>query len=289
MMKVRKAIIPAAGFGLRFLPATKAQPKAMLPLVDKPQIQYVVEEALQSGIEQFIIITGRGKEAIENHFDVSYELEDTLRKKNKDGYLELVQDISHMIQNIAYVRQKEARGLGHSVLQARHLIGNEPVAILLPDDIIVSEPPCLRQMIDVFDRYQCSVVAIQEVPRAEISSYGVIEPRTVEDRIFHIMGMVEKPPVAEAPSNLAIIGRYVLTPEIFDILEATQPGRGGEIQLTDAMAQLLKRQAIYGYQYTGTRYDAGDKLGFLKATVSLALSRPDIAEGFRAYLKSLDL
>jgi len=288
-VKVRKAVIPAAGFGLRFLPATKAQPKAMLSLVDKPQIQYVVEEAIESGIEQFIIITGRGKQAIENHFDISYELEDTLRRKKKEGYLELVQDISQLIKTICYVRQKEALGLGHSILQARHWVGDEPFAVLLPDDIIEGTPPCLKQMLNVFDRYQCSVVAVQQVPGEDISSYGVIEPRTVEDRTYHILGMVEKPPADKAPSDLAIIGRYILTPEIFDVLENTEPGKGGEIQLTDAMARLLQRQAIYGYQFTGIRYDAGDKIGFLKATVEIALKRPDIGPEFREFLKQLDL
>ncbi len=288
-MKVRKAVIPAAGFGLRFLPATKAQPKAMLSLVDKPQIQYVVEEAISAGIEQFIVITGRGKEAIENHFDISYELEDTLRRKKKEGYLELVQDISHMIDTICYVRQKEALGLGHSILQARHLVGDEPFAVLLPDDIIENTPPCLGQMLTVFDRYQCSVVAVQKIPGEDISSYGVIEPRAVEERTYHILNMVEKPPADKAPSDLAIIGRYILTPEIFEILAETTPGKGGEIQLTDAMATLLKRQAIYGYQFEGTRYDAGDKLGFLKATVEIALDREDIGPEFREFLKNLEL
>jgi len=288
-MKVRKAIIPAAGFGLRFLPATKAQPKAMLPLVDKPQIQYVVEEAIHSGIEQFIIITGRGKQAIENHFDISYELEDLLKKKNKDGYLELVQDISHMITHMAYVRQKEALGLGHSILQARHLIGDEPFAVLLPDDIIEGSPPCLGQLIGVFERFQCSVVAVQRVEGDDISSYGVIKPRLVEERTFQILDMVEKPPAKDAPSDLAIIGRYILTPEVFDILERQTPGRGGEIQLTDALATLLKNQAIYGHAFTGTRYDAGDKLGFLKATIEIALSRPDIGGPLREFLRELEL
>jgi UTP--glucose-1-phosphate uridylyltransferase len=287
--KVRKAIIPAAGFGLRFLPATKAQPKAMLPLVDKPQIQYVVEEALQSGIEQFIIITGRGKQAIENHFDVSYELEDLLRKKGKEPYLSVVQDISHMLEHVAYVRQKEALGLGHSILQARFLVGDEPFAVLLPDDIIENDPPCLKQMIDVHERYQCSVVAVQEVPRDDISSYGVIEPRLIEERINQVLAMVEKPPADKAPSNLAIIGRYILTPEIFEVLEKTTPGKGGEIQLTDAMATLLRKQAFYGYQFQGIRYDAGDKIGFLKATIEMALKRSDIGPELRDYLKTLAL
>jgi UTP--glucose-1-phosphate uridylyltransferase len=287
-MKVRKGIFPVAGLGTRFLPATKAQPKVMLPLVDKPIIHYVVDEAVQSGIEDIIFITGRGQAAIENYFDVSFELEEFLRLKKKTGELEELNGISNLI-NPCYLRQKQAKGLGHAILVARHIIGAEPFAVFLGDDIIESEVPCMRQMLTVFERYKCSVVALQRVERSATSSYGIVQPRQVEDRIFQVLDMVEKPNPDEAPSDLAIIGRYILTPEIFDVLEHTPPGKGGEIQLTDALRELLKRQVIYGYVFEGTRYDTGDKMGFLKATVEYALRREDIGKEFLEYLRTLQL
>jgi UTP--glucose-1-phosphate uridylyltransferase len=291
--KVRKAVFPAAGLGTRFLPATKAQPKEMLPLVDKPLIQYGVEEAIRSGIQNIIIVTGRGKSAIEDHFDVSFELEHLLESRNKTETLAIVRDISDMI-NVAYVRQKEALGLGHAVLRARELVGREPLAVVLSDDVIYSEVPCLRQLLDVYEFFGASVLALMEVPSDNISAYGVVEAEPVshngeEDRVFRIRNLVEKPKPSEAPSNLAIIGRYVLTPEIFDSIEAIEPGSGGEIQLTDALKHLLCSRPIYGYRFQGTRYDAGDKLGFLKATVEFALRRKDLGGEFREYLKGLEL
>jgi UTP--glucose-1-phosphate uridylyltransferase len=291
--KVRKAVFPAAGLGTRFLPATKAQPKEMLPLVDKPLIQYGVEEAIRSGIQNIIIVTGRGKSAIEDHFDVSFELEHLLESRNKMETLAIVRDISDMI-NVAYVRQKEALGLGHAVLRARELVGREPLAVVLSDDVIYSEVPCLRQLLDVYEFFGASVLALMEVPSDNISAYGVVEAEPVshngeEDRVFRIRNLVEKPKPSEAPSNLAIIGRYVLTPEIFDSIEAIEPGSGGEIQLTDALKHLLCSRPIYGYRFQGTRYDAGDKLGFLKATVEFALRRKDLGGEFREYLKGLEL
>jgi UTP--glucose-1-phosphate uridylyltransferase len=290
-MKVRKAVFPAAGLGTRFLPATKAQPKEMLPLVDKPIIQYGVEEALNSGCDQIIIITGRGKAAIEDHFDVSYELEKMLEERGKSDLLAVVRQISDMI-HVAYVRQKEAMGLGHAVLMARELVGNEPFAVLLADDVIDANPPCLRQMMDVFEQTQSSIIAIQEVPREAISSYGAIAIKPVEghgNRLFEITDLVEKPKPQEAPSNLAVIGRYILTPTVFETLARTPLGAGGELQLTDGMRELLKREKIYGYRFEGKRHDAGDKLGFLKATVEFALKREDLGNDFREYLKSLAL
>jgi UTP--glucose-1-phosphate uridylyltransferase len=291
--KVRKAVFPAAGLGTRFLPATKAQPKEMLPLVDKPLIQYGVEEAIRSGIQNIIIVTGRGKSAIEDHFDVSFELEHLLESRNKTETLAIVRDISDMI-NVAYVRQKEALGLGHAVLRTRELVGREPLAVVLSDDVIYSEVPCLRQLLDVYEFFGASVLALMEVPSDNISAYGVVEAEPVshngeEDRVFRIRNLVEKPKPSEAPSNLAIIGRYVLTPEIFDSIEAIEPGSGGEIQLTDALKHLLCSRPIYGYRFQGTRYDAGDKLGFLKATVEFALRRKDLGGEFREYLKGLEL
>jgi UTP--glucose-1-phosphate uridylyltransferase len=291
-MRVRKAVFPAAGLGTRFLPATKAQPKEMLPLVDKPIIQYGVEEALAAGCDQIIIITGRGKSAIEDHFDVSYELEKMLEERGKTDLLAIVRQISDMI-HVAYVRQKEAMGLGHAVLMARELVGNEPFAVLLADDVIDAQKPCLEQMIDVFNETQCSVIAAQEVNGPAISSYGVLDAKKVEGhfggRAWDIHNLVEKPPVEEAPSNMAIIGRYVLTPAIFDTLERTPLGTGGELQLTDGLRELLKKEKIYGYAFEGKRHDAGDKLGFLKATVEFALKRDDLGKPFREYLKALDL
>jgi UTP--glucose-1-phosphate uridylyltransferase len=289
--KVRKAVFPAAGLGTRFLPATKAQPKEMLPLVDKPLIQYGVEEALHSGIQNIFIITGRGKTAIEDHFDVSFELEHALESKGKKDLLSIVRGVSDMI-DVSYVRQKEALGLGHAVLRARELVGAEPFAVILSDDVIDAEIPCLRQLLDIHAFYGASVVALMEVEGEAISSYGVVDAEPVvhnggSGRLFRIRNMVEKPKASEAPSNLAIIGRYVLTPEIFESLDATPAGRGGEIQLTDGLKHLLRNRPIYGYKFEGKRYDAGDKLGFLKATVEFALNRHDLGADFREYLKQL--
>ena len=289
-MKVRKAVFPAAGLGTRFLPATKAQPKEMLPLVDKPIIQYGVEEALASGCDQIIIVTGRGKSAIEDHFDVSYELEKMLEERGKTELLSIVRHISDMI-HVAYVRQKEANGLGHAVFVARELVGNEPFAVLLADDVIDADVPCLKQMIDVYNETKSSVIAIMEVDKKAISSYGAIagKPVSGNNRIFDVQGLVEKPRAEEAPSNLAVIGRYVLTPRIFEMLAETPLGTGGELQLTDGMRQLLKHEKIYGYRFEGRRHDTGDKLGFLKATVEFALKRDDLGGPFREWLESLDV
>jgi UTP--glucose-1-phosphate uridylyltransferase len=289
--KVRKAVFPAAGLGTRFLPATKAQPKEMLPLVDKPIIQYGVEEAMAAGCDQIIIVTGRGKSAIEDHFDVSYELEHMLEERGKMDLLEIVRKISDMIY-IAYVRQKEAMGLGHAVLTARELVGDEPFAVLLADDVIDATPPCLKQMIDVFDALGCSVIATQIVEGKAISAYGVLDVKPVDGhngRLFEIHNMVEKPKLEDAPSNLAIIGRYILTPAVFETLAETPLGTGGELQLTDGMKLLLKREKMYAYVYEGKRHDTGDKLGFLKATVEFALKREDLGGPMREYLKSLKL
>jgi UTP--glucose-1-phosphate uridylyltransferase len=286
--KVRKAVFPAAGLGTRFLPATKAMPKEMLPLVDKPLIQYAVEEAIESGITNVVIVTGRGKQAIEDHFDVSFELERLLETKGKTLLLEQTRAVSEMV-DIAYVRQKEALGLGHAVLRAKELVGPEPFAVVLADDVIASVTPCLRQLIEVYERYGAPVVALMEVPREKISAYGVVDAEPVDGagRVFRIRNMVEKPKPGEAPSNLAIIGRYVLVPEIFASIEATGPGSLGEIQLTDGLKHLLRSQAVFGLKFEGTRHDAGDKLGFLKATVEFALRREDLGAEFREYLKRL--
>jgi len=291
--RVRKAVFPAAGLGTRFLPATKAQPKEMLPIVDKPIIQYGVEEALHSGIQNIIIVTGRGKSAIEDHFDVSFELEYLLETRAKKELLSIVRGISDMI-NVSYVRQKEALGLGHAVLRAMELVGDEPFSVVLADDVIESETPALRQLLDVHNFFCAPVLAVMEVPGENISSYGAIDAEPVRhngssDRVYRIRDLVEKPTAADAPSNLAIIGRYVLTPEIFDSLQAIEPGSGGEIQLTDALKHLLRSRPIYAYRFEGTRYDAGDKLGFLKATVEFALRRHDLGGPFREYLKGLKL
>ena len=287
-MRIRKAILPAAGLGTRFLPATKAQPKEMLPIVDKPTIQYVVEEAAASGIETIIIVTGRGKNAIEDHFDRSLELQTALERKGKEKELQEIQHISELA-TFCYIRQKEPLGLGHAILVAKALVGNEPFAVLLGDDIIDAEPPCLRQMMVAFEEYQSSMIAVQQVPWEETGSYGIIDPKQIRDSIYQIEDLIEKPPPGSAPSDLAIIGRYILTPEIFEALEATQPDEGGEIQLTNGLRVLLGSQPVYGYAFEGRRYDAGSKLGFLKATVQFALKRRELAPGFRAYLKSLDL
>jgi UTP--glucose-1-phosphate uridylyltransferase len=291
--KVRKAVFPAAGLGTRFLPATKAQPKEMLPIVDKPIIQYGVEEAIHSGIQNIIIVTGRGKTAIEDHFDVSFELEYLLESRGKKDLLAIVRGISDMI-SVSYTRQKEALGLGHAVLRAQELVGEEPFAVVLADDLIDAETPCLRQLLDVYEFFNAPVLAVMEVPREKISAYGVIDAEPVShngasDRVYRIRDLVEKPKAAAAPSNLAIIGRYVLTPEIFSSVQAIDPGSGAEIQLTDALRHLLRSRPIYAYRFEGTRYDAGDKLGFLKATVEYALRRHDLGEPFREYLKGLKL
>lgn len=291
--KVRKAVFPAAGLGTRFLPATKAQPKEMLPIVDKPIIQYGVEEALQSGIQNIIIVTGRGKTAIEDHFDVSFELEYLLESRGKKDLLGIVRSISDMI-NVSYVRQKEALGLGHAVLRAMELVGDEPFAVVLADDVIEAETPCLRQLLDVYSFFGAPVLAVMEVPREAISAYGCIDAEPVahngsKDRVYRIRDMVEKPHPDEAPSNLAIIGRYVLTPEIFHSVQEIDPGSGGEVQLTDALKHLLRSRPLYAYRFEGTRYDAGDKLGFLKATVEYALRRNDLGGPFREYLQGLKL
>ena len=293
LAKVRKAVFPAAGLGTRFLPATKAQPKEMLPLVDKPLIQYGVEEAIHSGIQNMIIVTGRGKTAIEDHFDVSFELEQLLESRGKKDLLSVVRNVSDMI-DVAYIRQKEALGLGHAVLRAKDLVGQESFAVVLSDDVIASETPCLRQLLDIHEFFGAPVLAVMEVPKESLSSYGVVDADPVahngpKDRLFRIRDMVEKPKPSDAPSNLAIIGRYVLTPEIFHCITQVEPGSGGEIQLTDGLKHLLRSRPIYAYRFEGTRYDAGDKLGFLKATVEFALQREDLGRPFREYLKGLKL
>ena len=286
--KIRKAIIPAAGLGTRFLPATKAQPKEMLPIVDKPTIQYIIEEAIGSGIEEILIITGRNKKCIEDHFDKSVELEMELKKNNKNELLEVVQDISEMV-DIHYIRQKEPKGLGHAIRCAKTFVGDEPFAILLGDDIVYNEEkPCLKQLIDCYNEYKTSILGVQTVDHENVSKYGIIDGITIEDRVSKVKGLVEKPSVEEAPSNTAILGRYIVTPKIFDILDNTKPGKGNEIQLTDALMQLLKEEAMYAYNFEGRRYDVGDKLGFLEATVEYALRKPEIRDDFINYLRSIE-
>ena len=292
-MTIRKAVLPVAGLGTRFLPATKAQPKEMLPLVDKPLVQYAVEEVTASGIPIVIFVTGRGKKAIEDHFDVSLELEQELAGRNKEDLRDQMRSISGLLQ-IVYVRQKFPKGLGHAILTAKDLVGDEPFAVLLSDDVIDSRVPCLKQMMAVYEQYGTSVVAIQRVPKSAVSSYGIIRARPIREkvwggRLFQIDDMVEKPRPGDAPSNLAIIGRYLLTPAIFRELESTRPGAGGEIQLTDALRRLLKQEPVYGFEFEGRRHDAGSKQGFLQATVEMALKRPDLAKEFRKYLRSLKL
>jgi UTP--glucose-1-phosphate uridylyltransferase len=291
-MRVRKAVFPAAGWGTRFLPATKAQPKEMLPLVDKPVIQYAVEEAVGAGIEQVIIVTSSQKRAIEDHFDHSYELEALLEAKGDIEMLRRVRQIGDMAQ-ISYVRQKEQLGLGHAVLMAKEVVGHEPFAVILSDDVVIAEEPCIAQLIEVYRERHASVVAVMEVGREETSRYGVIDVdpagRADNPRVHKVRGLVEKPPPEEAPSTLAIIGRYVLTPKIFEKLEQTPRGAGGEIQLTDAIQALMNEQDVYAYQFEGTRYDAGTTMGWLKASVELALERPDLGAEFRHYLAGLDL
>lgn len=285
--KIRKAIIPAAGLGTRFLPATKAQPKEMLPIVDKPTIQYIIEEAVASGIEEILIITGRSKKCIEDHFDRSVELELELEKSGKEQMLKMVREISDMV-DIHFIRQKEPRGLGHAISCAKTFVGNEPFAVLLGDDIVYNEGrPCLKQLIDCYDEYKTSVLGVQTVEAKDVNKYGIVNGIHIEDRVYKVKGLVEKPPVEEAPSNVAILGRYIITPQIFKILEETKPGKGGEIQLTDALLKLIDEEAMYAYDFEGTRYDVGDKLGFLKATVEYALRREDLRDGFIEYLNTL--
>jgi len=289
VMKVRKAVFPAAGLGTRFLPATKAQPKEMLPLVDKPMIQYVVEEAVASGLSEIIIVTGRGKRAIEDHFDSAFELEYYLNDRGKTDELAQIKTISELA-SVSYVRQREPLGLGHAILCARSLVGDEPFAVFLGDDIIGgTQAPCMRQLLDVSDRHQAPVIAVQRVPQHQIHQYGVIKARQIENRVHEILDLVEKPKAQDAPSDLAIIGRYVLPAEIFELLAGTKADTRGEIQLTDALRTLRARRPMYAVEFEGRRYDTGDKLGFLKATVEFALSRPDLATDFRTYLKSLNL
>jgi UTP--glucose-1-phosphate uridylyltransferase len=285
-MKVRKAIIPAAGLGTRFLPATKAQPKEMLPIVDKPTIQYIVEEAIASGIEEILIITGRNKRAIEDHFDKSVELELELQQRNKSELLKQIQDISNLV-DIHYVRQKEAKGLGHAIYCARAFVGNEPFAVLLGDDVVDSEVPCLKQMINIYNQYNATVLGVQQVNNADVTKYGIIDFESVTDRIFRVTNMVEKPEIDSAPSNIAVLGRYIINPEIFQILERTTPGAGGEIQLTDALRVLATKQPVYAYKFDGKRYDVGSKIGFLQATIEYALKNPDLKEEFSIYLKEI--
>lgn len=284
-MKVKKAIIPAAGLGTRFLPATKAQPKEMLPIVDKPTIQYIIEEAVASGIEEILIITGRNKKCIEDHFDKSIELELELEKKDKKDLLDMVRNISDMV-NIHYIRQKEPKGLGHAIYCAKTFVGNEPFAVLLGDDIVDSEKPCLKQLIDCYSEYKTTILGVQTVAKENVSKYGIVDGIHVEDRVYKVKDLVEKPNTEEAPSNVAILGRYIITPEIFNILENTKPGKGGEIQLTDALKTLIGTEAMYAYNFEGKRYDVGDKLGFLQATIEFALKKDELRDEFIDYLSS---
>ena len=286
--KIRKAVFPAAGLGTRFLPATKASPKEMLPLVDKPLIQYVIEESVASGVESILIITGRDKAAIENHFDISFELEQLLKERGKNDLFQQVRAISD-IAHISYTRQKQALGLGHAINQAKDFVGNESFAVLLADDIVDGEKPALQQMVEVFEKYQAPVIATMQVAGKDISRFGVIDADEVEPNVYKIKDMVEKPSFADAPSDLAIIGRYIFTPDIFQAIEQTTPGSGGEIQITDAMRILLKKRPFYAVKLAGKRHDAGDKLGFLKATVEFALKRDDLGEEFRQYLRLLNV
>lgn len=287
-MRIKKAVIPAAGLGTRFLPATKAQPKEMLPIVDKPTIQYIVEEAISAGIESILIITGRGKRNIEDHFDKSYELESELKRKGDTSLLSMVEDISHLV-NVFYVRQKLPRGLGHAIGCARDFVGNEPFAVLLGDDIVVSDQPAIGQLMDMHEKYGKAVLGVQPVLHTEVDRYGIVSPAAgvIEQKLHAVTDLVEKPSVAKAPSNLAILGRYIITPEVFDILKKQKPGKDAEIQLTDALRVLNKAQGMYAYEFEGKRYDVGDKLGFLKATVEMALMREDLRDDFSAYLRSI--
>ena len=285
-MRVKKAVIPAAGLGTRFLPATKAQPKEMLPIVDKPTIQYIIEEAVQSGIEEILIITGRNKRAIEDHFDKSVELENELASHGKEELLNLVNEISNMA-DIYYIRQKEPKGLGHAISCAKTFVGNEPFAVMLGDDVVSSKVPCLKQLIDCYNEYKTTILGVQDVPEHEVSKYGIVKGMHIEDRVYKVKDLIEKPKIDEAPSNIAILGRYIITPQIFSILENTEPGKGGEIQLTDALRTLIGTEAMYAYNFEGRRYDVGDKLGFLQATVEYALKREELKGPFKEYLLSL--
>jgi len=285
-MRVKKAIIPAAGLGTRFLPATKAQPKEMLPIVDKPTIQYIIEEAVASGIEEILIITGRNKRAIEDHFDKSIELEYQLEQNGKDDVLKMVRDISNLA-NIYYIRQKEPKGLGHAIGCAKTFVGNEPFAVMLGDDVVDSEVPCLKQLIDCYEDYNTSILGVQKVPLSEVCKYGIVNGTSIEDRVYKVKDVVEKPKIDEAPSNIAILGRYIITPRIFDILENTKPGKGGEIQLTDALKTLISEEDMYAYDFAGRRYDVGDKEGFLEANVEYALKRDDLKKTFMKYLLTI--
>ena len=285
--KVRKAVIPAAGLGTRFLPATKAQPKEMLPIVDKPTLQYIIEEAVASGIEEILIITGRNKKSIEDHFDRSVELEMELEKSGKEEMLKMVREISDMV-NIHFIRQKEPRGLGHAILCAKTFVGNEPFAVLLGDDVVYNDnKPCLKQLIDCYEEYKTSVLGVQTVEPQDVNKYGIVGGLHIEDRVYKVKNLIEKPAVEEAPSNVAILGRYIITPKIFEILENTKPGKGNEIQLTDALLELIKHEAMYAYDFEGRRYDVGDKLGFLQATVEYALRKKELRDGFIEYLKTI--
>ena len=284
--RIRKAIIPAAGLGTRFLPATKAQPKEMLPIVDKPTIQYIIEEAVASGIEEILIITGRNKKSIEDHFDKSVELEIELEKAGKQEMLEMVRGISDMV-DIHYIRQKEPRGLGHAIHCAKSFVGNEPFAVMLGDDVVDSEVPCLKQLINCFNEYKTTILGVQTVDPKNVDKYGIVDGIHIEDRVYKVKRLVEKPAVDEAPSNVAILGRYIITPQIFEILENTKPGKGNEIQLTDALLELIKHEAMYAYDFEGRRYDVGDKLGFLQATVEYALRKEELRDGFIEYLKTI--
>ena len=286
MSKIKKAIIPAAGLGTRFLPATKAQPKEMLPIVDKPTIQYIVEEAVASGIEDIIIVTGRTKKSIEDHFDKSVELEMELEKHGKDELLKIARSVSD-IANIYYIRQKEPKGLGHAILTARTFIGDEPFAVLLGDDVIDSEVPCLKQMMDMYDEYNGSVLGVQTVDRSQVNKYGIVDGAQIADRMYTVNDMVEKPAIENAPSNVAVLGRYIITPGVFKHLEKQEIGAGGEIQLTDALCKLAKEEKMYAYDFVGRRYDVGSKMGFLQATVEFALKRDELKDEFKAYLKNI--
>lgn len=286
-MNVRKAIIPAAGLGTRFLPVTKAQPKEMLAIVDKPTIQYIIEEAVSSGIQDIIIVTGRNKRSIEDHFDRSIELELELEKSGKDEMLEMVRDISDMA-NIHYIRQKEPRGLGHAILTARHFIGNEPFAVLLGDDVVVSKQPCLQQMIETYNEYKTSILGVQRVKHEVVNKYGIVNGKSIDDRIYKVKDLVEKPKIEDAPSDIAILGRYIITPSIFSFLETQDAGTGGEIQLTDALRRLAKEEAMYAYEFKGHRYDVGTKMGFLQANIEFALRNNETASEMREYLSALN-
>ena len=285
MNRIKKAIIPAAGLGTRFLPATKAQPKEMLPIVDKPTLQYIIEEAITSGIEEILIVTGRNKKSIEDHFDRSIELELELEKKGKEDALKMVREISNMV-NIHYIRQKEPKGLGHAIYCAKSFIGDEPFAVLLGDDIIDAKTPCLKQLIDCYNMYHTNILGVQEVCNDSVNKYGIINAKYIDDRVYKLNGIVEKPNIDEAPSNLAVLGRYILTPSIFEILKYQKPGKGDEIQLTDALEQLLKQEVIYAYNFEGKRYDVGDKLGFLEANIDFALKNPELKDDFLKMLKT---